>query len=218
MDFLPKHINSYSETHTQDESELLQELNRETHLKILYPRMLSGHFQGRLLSFFANMIRPSRILEVGTYTGYATICLAEGLAQHGKIVSLEKDAELEYIARKYWKTAKIEDKIELHIGNALEIIPTLNEEWDLVFLDADKENYENYYHLILPQLRVGGIILADNVLWSGKVTDIQTYSDKDTKSIDRFNKMVKEDPSVECVLLPVRDGIMMIRKLKNNDE
>ncbi len=212
MDFLLPHIHLYSEQHTAPESHLLQALNRETHLTILYPRMLSGHFQGRVLSFFANMMRPLRILEIGTYTGYATLCLAEGLAENGKIVTLEKDPELEHIARKYWKLAGIEDKIELHIGNALAIIPNLTDTWDLIFLDADKENYINYYPLILPQLRKGGIILADNALWSGKVTDIQTYSDKDTISIDRFNKRIQQDPSVECVLLPIRDGIMMIRK------
>ncbi len=212
MNFLPEHINFYAEQHTQPESVLLQDLNRETYLKVLYPRMVSGHYQGRLLSFFANMIRPLRILEVGTYTGYATICLAEGLAENGKIFSIEKNAELEHIARKYWQKGGIEAQISLHIGNALDIIPTLTETWDLVFLDADKENYVNYYPIILKQLRKGGIILADNVLWSGKVADIQTHSDKDTISIDRFNKMVLADPSVECVLLPVRDGIMMIRK------
>lgn len=212
MNFLPTHINNYSEEHTNPESEILQELNRETYLKILYPRMLSGHFQGRVLSFFSHMICPLRILEVGTYTGYSSICLSEGLAQNGKIHTLEKDPELEHIARKYWKKAQIEDKIQLHIGNALDIIPTLTETWDLVFLDADKENYANYYALILPQLRKGGIILADNALWSGKVTDTQTYADKDTISIDIFNKMILNDPLVECVLLPIRDGIMMIRK------
>lgn len=212
MNFLPKHINFYSEQHTAPESVLLQDLNRETYLKVLYPRMVSGHYQGRLLSFFANMVRPLRILEVGTYTGYSTICLAEGLAENGKIFTIEKNPELEYIARKYWQKAGIEAQIALHIGNALDIIPTLAETWDLVFLDADKENYVNYYPIILKQVRKGGIILADNVLWSGKVADTQTHSDKDTISIDRFNKMVLADPSVECVLLPVRDGIMMIRK------
>ena len=212
MDFLPKHINFYAEQHTALESVLLQDLNRETYLKVLYPRMVSGHYQGRLLSFFANMVRPLRILEVGTYTGYSTICLAEGLAENGKIFTIEKNPELEYIARKYWQKAGIEAQIALHIGNALDIIPTLAETWDLVFLDADKENYVNYYPIILKQVRKGGIILADNVLWSGKVADTQTHSDKDTISIDRFNKMVLADPSVECVLLPVRDGIMMIRK------
>lgn len=212
MDFLPKHINFYAEQHTAPESVLLQDLNRETYLKVLYPRMVSGHYQGRLLSFFANMVRPLRILEVGTYTGYSTICLAEGLAENGKIFTIEKNPELEYIARKYWQKAGIEAQIALHIGDALDIIPTLAETWDLVFLDADKENYVNYYPIILKQVRKGGIILADNVLWSGKVADTETHSDKDTISIDRFNKMVLADPSVECVLLPVRDGIMMIRK------
>lgn len=212
MDFLPKHINFYSEQHTAPEPVLLQDLNRETYLKVLYPRMVSGHYQGRLLAFFANMIRPFRILEVGTYTGYSTICLAEGLAENGKIFTIEKNPELEYIARKYWQKAGIEAQIALHIGDAMEIIPTLTETWDLVFLDADKENYVNYYPILLKQLRKGGIILADNVLWSGKVADTQTHSDKDTISIDRFNKMVLADPSVECVLLSVRDGIMMIRK------
>lgn len=212
MDFLPKHINFYSEQHTAPEPVLLQDLNRETYLKVLYPRMVSGHYQGRLLAFFANMIRPLRILEVGTYTGYSTICLAEGLAENGKIFTIEKNPELEYIARKYWQKAGIEAQIALHIGDAMEIIPTLTETWDLVFLDADKENYVNYYPILLKQLRKGGIILADNVLWSGKVADTQTHSDKDTISIDRFNKMILADPSVECVLLSVRDGIMMIRK------
>ncbi|MFN0204189.1 MAG: O-methyltransferase [Bacteroidia bacterium] len=212
MDFLAKELTEYVEAHSSEEPAILQELNRQTHLKVLYPRMLSGHFQGRLLAFLSKMLHPQRILEVGTYTGYACICLAEGLTENGKLITLEKEPELADMIRFYVEKAGFGEKVELKIGDAKQLIPTLTDTWDLVFLDADKENYLNYYELILPQVRKGGVILADNVLWSGKVLSPAVSNDKDTLHLQQFNDFVKQDSRVECVLLPVRDGIMMIRK------
>jgi len=212
MHFLPEQIDEYVGAHTQPESEVLQDLNRKTHLKILQPRMLSGHFQGRLLSMISHMISPKRILEIGTYTGYSALCMAEGLAENGKIITIDINYELEDIIRTYFDKAGVSDKIELKIGDAMEIVPALDEEFDLVFIDADKSNYLNYYNLVLPKVGKNGLIIADNVLWSGKVVDGENNKDLDTQTLIEFNKFVHEDNRVQNVLLPVRDGLMILRK------
>ncbi len=202
---------TYAEQHTSSESELLKNINRETHLYVLKPRMLSGHLQGRILSMISHMIRPERILEIGTYTGYSAICLAEGLSPNGKLVTIDINEELEDRVRSYFKQSGFSDKIDYRIGDATNIIPELADAFDLVFIDADKENYLNYFNLVINKVRTGGFILADNVFWSGKVLD--EASDKDTRAIIEFNNAIQEDTRVENVLLPVRDGIMMMRKL-----
>ncbi|MDA3907267.1 MAG: O-methyltransferase [Bacteroidales bacterium] len=205
-------IEKYAEEHSSDQSNILNELYRETHLKVMHPRMLSGKQQGRFLSMLSYMIRPKSVLEIGTYTGYSAICLAEGLAKDGKIHTLELDPELEPIASKYFKKAGFEKQIIQYFGDALNIIPDLNMIFDLVFIDADKENYSNYYHLIFDKVPSGGFILADNVLWGGKVVEPLKKSDRDTKGIIEFNKLIQNDERVENVLLPLRDGLMLIRK------
>lgn len=215
MDFLPQNINDYSEQHTTPESELLRKLNRDTHVKILQPRMLSGHLQGRYLAEVSYMMRPRRILEIGTYTGYSALCLAEGLVDDGKIITIDVNEELETFTRGFFKESPYSDKIDYRIGDAAEIIPTLDEVFDLVFIDADKMNYSKYYHLVFDKVRKGGYILSDNVLWSGKVANIEEGKkiDKDTRNLLDFNKMCHDDPRTENILLPLRDGIMISRKL-----
>ncbi|MFC2110935.1 O-methyltransferase [Bacteroidota bacterium] len=212
MNFIDPQIEDYALRHTSEESEVLKQLNRETHLKVLRPRMLSGHLQGRLLSMFSKMLNPERILEIGTYTGYATICLAEGLLANGIIHTIENNAELKQFANKYFIKAGIQDKVKFHIGNALDIIPELDETFDLVFIDADKENYTNYFELIIDKVRPGGIIIADNVLWSGKV--LESFPDKDTETLGivNLNELVKNDNRIENMILPLRDGLMLMRK------
>jgi caffeoyl-CoA O-methyltransferase len=214
MDFLPKNINDYSENHTSPESDLLAKLNRATHAKILNARMLSGHLQGRVLAMFSQMVRPERILEIGTYTGYSALCLAEGLSENGKIITIEVNEELENFTRTYFEESSFADKIDYRIGDAAEIIPTLNETFDLVFIDADKVNYQKYYDLVFDKVRVGGYIISDNVLWSGKVADIQEDKkiDRDTQTLLDFNKMCHDDPRTENLLMPIRDGLMISRK------
>jgi caffeoyl-CoA O-methyltransferase len=211
MDFLDENLLQYVEQHTSSESALLKQINRDTHAHVLKPRMLSGHLQGRVLSMISHMIKPSHILEIGTYTGYSAVCLAEGLMPGGKLITLDINEELEARVRKYFNHAGLSDVIDFQIGNALKIIPRLNVQFDLVFIDADKENYAAYYDLIIDKVKPGGFILADNVLWSGKVLD--TKPDKDTKAIQDFNRKVHDDSRVENVLLPIRDGIMLVRKL-----
>lgn len=205
-------IENYSEEHSSNHSAILNELYRETHLKVMHPRMLSGQQQGRFLSMLSHMIRPKAILEIGTYTGYSAICLAEGLSKEGKIHTLELDPELEKIANKYFKKAGVDKQIVQYFGDALEIIPSLDILFDLVFIDADKNNYANYYRLIFDKVRSGGYILVDNVLWSGKVIEPLKKGDKDTLGIIEFNTLVQQDERVENVLLPIRDGLMLIRK------
>ncbi|MES2795703.1 MAG: O-methyltransferase [Bacteroidota bacterium] len=212
MDFLPAELSQYAESHSQEEPDLLKRLNRETHATILKPRMLSGHLQGRFLSFWSKMLQPTLIVEIGTYTGYSALCLAEGLSKTGKIITIEVNEELKAIAEKYFKESTYASQIEPIIGDASSIIPTLPNEIDLVFIDADKKNYANYYQLVLNKLKKGGIIIADNVLWSGKVTG-QGKIDADTQTLLDFNKMVQDDKRVENLLLPVRDGLMIARKL-----
>ena len=211
MEFIPLEISQYAERHTDQESPLLSRINQETHKSVLRPRMLSGHLQGRFLSMVSKMIRPQAILEIGTYTGYSALCLAEGLAKDGKLITMDFNEELEERVRKYFQDSGFEKVIDYRIGNALKILPDLPGPFDLVWIDADKENYGTYYDLIIDKVPSGGWILADNVLWSGKVLDAKT--DKDTKAVQAFNVKVNADERVENLLLPVRDGIMMVRKI-----
>ena len=213
MEFIEQKIEDYSENHTTAESDVLYDLNRTTNAKVLQPRMLSGHLQGRLLSMLSKMIAPKRILEIGTYTGYSAICMAEGLAEDGKLITIDINYELEDIVKTYIHKAKLENKIIQKVGDALEIIPTLNERFDLVFIDADKDNYLNYYNLVFPMLNKGGYIIADNVLWSGKVLEPEKHKDADTQALIEFNKTIHADTRVENILLPIRDGLMILRKL-----
>lgn len=206
-------LENYITDHTSPESELLQKLNRETHVKILFPRMMSGHLQGKFLEMVSWMIRPERVLEIGTYTGYSAICLAGGLSENGLIHTIEVNQELEDFIKRYIKEAGLTGKINIHMGNALEIIPGLDEAFDLVFIDADKENYLNYYNLVFEKVRKGGFILADNALWNGKVVESNKRPDKETEGIIEFNDFVRNDKRVENVLLPLRDGVMIVRKL-----
>jgi predicted O-methyltransferase YrrM len=211
MHFLSDELDTYVTKHSENEPELLAQLNKETHQKILQPRMLSGHFQGRVLSMLSKIINPTNILEVGTYTGYATLCLAEGLAENGVIDTLDIEEELVDFQRKYFDRSPWANQIIQHLGDALEIIPTLNKKYDLVFIDADKENYINYFHLIIPLMNKGGIILSDNVLWSGKVLEEVKPNDITTKIILEYNQLLKDDDRVETVLLPIRDGLTVSR-------
>jgi predicted O-methyltransferase YrrM len=211
MNFLSEELDTYVTLHSQDEPELLVQLNKETHQKILQPRMLSGHFQGRVLSMLSKIIHPTNILEVGTYTGYATLCLAEGLAENGTIDTLDNEEELFDFQRKYFDKTNWAKQITQHLGDALDIIPRLTKKYDLVFIDADKENYINYFHLIVPIMNKGGIILSDNVLWSGKVLEEIKQGDITTQILIEYNQLLKEDPRVETVLLPIRDGLTVSR-------
>ncbi|MBX2967488.1 MAG: class I SAM-dependent methyltransferase [Cyclobacteriaceae bacterium] len=212
MDILHPDLLRYAEQHTSPESDLLKHISRETHAHVLRPRMLSGHLQGRLLAMLSRMLRPKSILEIGTYTGYSAICLAEGLAPGGKLITVDSNEELEDTVRAYLKQAGLEQTIDYRIGNALEIVPKLSGPFDLVFIDADKENYHRYYDFVFNLVPLGGYILADNVLWSGKV--LQSKPDKDTRAIQEFNEKIQNDSRVENLLLPVRDGIMIARKVK----
>ncbi len=211
MHFLSDELDNYVTLHSENEPELLEQLNRETHQKILQPRMLSGHFQGRVLSMLSKIIHPTNILEVGTYTGYATLCLAEGLAENGSIDTIDNEEELFDFQRKYFDKSPWSRQITQHLGDGLEIIPKLSKKYDLVFIDADKENYMNYFHLIVPMMNKGGIILSDNVLWSGKVLEELNPKDITTKILLEYNQLLKEDERVETVLLPIRDGLTVSR-------
>ena len=213
MEFLPPDIEAYAKDHTSKASDLLIRIERETHAEVLMPRMVSGHLQGRFLAMVSNMIKPHSILEIGTYTGYSAICLAEGLAKDGKIITIDVNEELEARVRGYFREAALEQKIDYRIGDAAQLIPSIDTTYDLVFIDADKENYSLYYDMVFDKVRDGGFILADNVLWSGKV--VQTKHDKDTKAIDEFNRKVNDDSRVKAMLLPLRDGLMLIQKIKN---
>ncbi|PKV66579.1 O-methyltransferase [Pontibacter ramchanderi] len=213
MEFLDEELQQYAEDHTSPESELLHKVNRQTHLNVMKPRMLSGHLQGRLLSMFSHMIRPKQILEVGTYTGYSALCLAEGLQEDGTLHTIDINEELEDTVRGYIKEAGLSESVKYYIGNALEIIPTIDATFDLVFIDADKYNYATYYDMVIDRVRSGGYIIADNVLWSGKVlAKYRKKLDEDTAALLDFNKKVQDDPRVENILLPVRDGLMVARK------
>ena len=211
MEFLPEDISHYTESHSSPEPDLLARLNRETWSKMVQPRMLSGHLQGRVLSMLSHMIRPQRILEIGTFTGYSAICLSEGLAEGGRLTTIDVNEEFEDIIRRYIGEAGLEDRIELIIGDAAKIIPEINEDLDLVFIDADKENYSLYFDLVFPILRKGAYVIADNVLWSGKVLEEKT--DAETQALKDFNEKILKDERVEQVLFPIRDGLMICRKL-----
>jgi caffeoyl-CoA O-methyltransferase len=211
MHFISEALEDYAANHSEDEPALLAELNKETHQKILQPRMLSGHFQGRVLSMISKLLNPKHILEIGTYTGYAALCLAEGLQAGGTLDTIDNNEELYDFQKKYFDKSEWAGQIAQHLGNALEIIPTLGKKFDLVFIDADKENYINYFHIIVPMMNKGGIILSDNVLWSGKVLEPAKANDKSTKVLLEYNQLLKEDPRVETVLLPIRDGLTVSR-------
>jgi caffeoyl-CoA O-methyltransferase len=213
MHFISEDLEDYITNHSQAEPELLAKLFKETYQKIMQPRMLSGHFQGRVLSMLSKIIRPEHILEIGTYTGYASLCLAEGLAENGTLDTIDIEEELVDFQRKYFDASPWKDKIFQHLGDAVDIIPTLNKKFDLVFIDADKENYVIYFHLIVPMMNKGGIILSDNVLWSGKVLEEVKPNDKSTPVLLEYNRLLNTDPRVESVLLPIRDGLTVSRVL-----
>lgn len=205
-------IENYILEHIDEEGELLKALNRDAHVNLLRPRMLSGHLQGRLLKMFCRMCRPSRILEIGTYTGYATLCLAEGLPDGGEVHTIEINDELEDFILKHFNKSDLKEKIHLHIGNALEIIPRFDFQFDLVFIDADKRYYSEYFDLIFDKLRSGGLIIADNTLWSGKVMEDPHHTDLQTIGIKKFNDKIASDARVEKVIIPLRDGLTLIYK------
>jgi predicted O-methyltransferase YrrM len=210
MEFIEEALSEYCENHSEKESDILLQLNRETHLKIGSPRMLSGHLQGRFLSFLSKLIQPAHVLEIGTYTGYSALCLAEGLKENGKLISIDPNEETNFFAGKFIENSAFKDKIELKQGFAQEIIPSLTQSFDLVFIDADKKNYGLYFDLVIDKVRSGGLIIADNVLWSGKILD--TNKDADTQAIHDFNTKIASDKRLSPLLLPVRDGLLLMRK------
>lgn len=212
MNFHSDTLNQYLEKHTTEESELLVKLRKETFQKTTQPHMLSGAYQGRLLSLISKLVRPKMILEIGTFTGYAALCLAEGLPSDGKIITIDRNEELIYIPQKYFELSEFSGQIELKVGDALEVIDGLDETFDLVFIDADKRNYINYYHKIFDKINPGGVILTDNVLWYGKVLEETKTNDIDTQTLKEFNELLVSDPRVETILLPIRDGISLTRK------
>ena len=211
MDFLPKEIEAYATDHSQAEPELLQQLSKETWQKVLAPRMLSGHLQGRVLSMLSKLIQPTHILEIGTYTGYSALCLMEGIQENGTLHTIDVNEELYDFQRKYFDLSGQGDQIIQYVGNAMDIIPSLREDFDLIFIDADKKNYPNYLELLLPRLKKGTVILSDNVLWSGKVVTTPKADDIDTHALLKYNKMLHEDARLETVLLPIRDGLTISR-------
>ncbi|WP_315061660.1 O-methyltransferase [Capnocytophaga leadbetteri] len=213
MHFLSEELENYAAQHTEDEPLLLQELNKRTHLNVLQPRMISGHFQGRFLSLLSKMVQPRTILEIGTYTGYATLCLAEGLHPEGVLHTIDIKEELTDLQREFFDRSGYGSQIEQHLGKATDIIPALDTTFDLVFIDADKQNYAHYFDLVIEKMNRGGIILSDNVLWSGKVVEEVKHNDKHTQALMAYNQKIKDDPRVETVLLPIRDGITLSRVL-----
>lgn len=212
MEFISKELDDYVCAHTSEEPKLLYELNRETNINVLRPRMLSGHFQGRLLSMLSKMIQPKDVLEIGTYTGYSALCFAEGLAMDGHIITIDRNEELEELVNEFVKRSEFKDQIKCIIGDAMTIIPELKRKFDLVFIDADKANYINYYHMVFDKVRSGGYIIVDNVLWSGKVIEEVAEEDIDTKVLIELNDLIHKDNRVEEVLLPIRDGLLIVRK------
>jgi caffeoyl-CoA O-methyltransferase len=211
MEIISSQIEAYCEEHTSPENELLALLNRETHAKILQPRMLSGHFQGRFLSLLMNVMQPKRILEIGTYTGYSALCLAEGLHPEGQLITIDVSEEREAFVQKFIDESDKKHQIRAIVGNAIEIIPNLVGMFDVVFIDADKQNYIEYYHLVADRINQNGLMIADNILWSGKVADTK-HNDKDTVLLRKFNQLIQEDNRFENVLLPIRDGLIIARK------
>jgi caffeoyl-CoA O-methyltransferase len=212
MDFLPQDIEQYAQDHSQEEPQLLKELNLETWQTVLAPRMLSGPLQGRLLSLIASLVRPKAILEIGTYTGYSALCLAEGLPEDGVLHTIDRNAELRRLQQKYFDRSGKGHQIIAHLGDAIEILPSLNQKFDLIFIDADKSNYLNYLRLVTPMLNSGGLLISDNVLWSGKVTQEVNADDLDTKVLQEFNQQLNAHPEYQTVLLPIRDGLSVARK------
>ena len=212
MNFIAEEIERYAEAHSQAEPELLKELSKETWQKMVMPRMLSGHLQGRLLSLISHLVHPKRILEIGTYTGYSALCLAEGLAPDGELITLDINDELELIHKKYFPKSALGERIKPRYGNALEIIPKLVGNFDLVFIDADKENYISYYELVVQKMNSGGVILIDNVLWSGKVLTEPPAGDFETIALRKLNEMLLQDNRIQQIMLPIRDGLTVIRK------
>ena len=210
MDFISDKLADYLNKNSEKEPEILSQLSKETHQKILQPRMLSGHIQGRFLSFISKIKSPDKILEIGTYTGYSTICLAEGLSKNGRIDTIDKNEELIKIQNKYFKKSGFRNNIVQHIGNALDILKSLNEKYDIIFIDADKENYINYFNQVSNKLSKNGIIISDNVLWSGKVLDSH-QKDEETSTLVEFNKIVNHDKRFKNIILPIRDGISISR-------
>lgn len=215
MDFIPEEIAAYTEAHSQEEPPVLKLLNRATQANVLLPRMLSGHLQGRVLAMLSKMIKPKQILEIGTYTGYSAICLAEGLEPGGMLHTIDINEELADMVNEYIQKAGINEKVKTYSGNALDIIPGMNNLFDLVFIDADKENYSAYYHLVFPKVKKGGYLIADNVLWSGNILKPDKEMDAETRAISEFNKMVQLDVRIENVVFPIRDGLMVIRKISD---
>ena len=211
MHFLSEELENYAAQHTEDEPLLLQELNKRTHLNVLQPRMISGHFQGRFLSLLSKMVQPRTILEIGTYTGYATLCLAEGLHPEGVLHTIDIKEELTDLQREFFDRSGYGSQIVQHLGKAADIIPALDTTFDLVFIDADKQNYAHYFDLVIEKMNRGGLILSDNVLWSGKVVEEVKHNDKHTQALMAYNQKIKDDPRVETVLLPIRDGITLSR-------
>ena len=212
INFIDDNILNYSISKSEKESTLLNDLYRETYLKVLNPRMISGHYQGRILSLISKIISPKKILEIGTYTGYSAICLCEGMDKDGILHTIDNNKELVEIQNKYFKKANLKDKIVQHSGDAKNIIPSIDEEFDIVFIDADKESYPEYYDLIIKKVRSGGIIIADNILWSGKILEKVEKDDQATKSIIEFNNKIIEDDRVKNIILPIRDGLNIVRK------
>ncbi len=211
MNFLPDDINEYATAHSQKEPPLLAELYKETWQKALVPRMISGHFQGRVLSMISKLINPLTILEIGTYTGYSALCLAEGLQKKGIIHTIDHNEELLDLQKKYFDRSAFKGRIRQHTGEALEVINQIEGPFDLVFIDADKSNYSNYFKAVIDKMNSGGVILSDNVLWSGKVTQKPDPKDEDTKALIKYNRLINEDPRLETVLLPIRDGLTISR-------
>lgn len=212
INFIDDNILNYSISKSEKESKLLNDLYRETYLKVLNPRMISGHYQGRILSLISKIISPKKILEIGTYTGYSAICLCEGMDKDGILHTIDNNKELVEIQNKYFKKANLTNKIVQHSGDAKNIIPSIEEEFDIVFIDADKESYPEYYDLIINKVKSGGIIIADNILWSGKILEKVEKDDQATKSIIEFNNKIIEDDSVNNIILPIRDGLNIVRK------
>ena len=212
MDFIPSELQAYADSHTELEPELLQQLTKETWQKVLQPRMLSGHFQGRLLSLISKLIQPTSILEIGTYTGYSALCLAEGLSKKGRIHTIDRNEELCDLQRKYFDISGFGPQIIQHTGDAKSIIPKIDIQFDLIFIDADKKSYPTYFELIIDKLKPGGLLLSDNVLWSGKVIQTLNPKDEDTKALLTYNRTLRDDPRIETVLLPIRDGLTLSRK------
>ncbi len=215
MNFIEEALDDYAVNHTSAEPELLTQLSRETFLKVLQPRMLSGHYQGRLLSMISKLVSPERILEIGTYTGYSALCLAEGLKMNGELHTIDINEELIEIQKKYFHLSSFKDNIFSHLGPATEIIPSISGQFDLVFLDADKPNYPAYLDLIIEKIKPGGVLLTDNVLWSGKVVKKVAEDDESTIALMKYNKRIVEDPGLETILLPIRDGVSITRRKRN---